>query len=160
MSDKDLFLNVDGIPGESADAKHKGEINVESFNFGATNEGRTATGGGGGAGKVHFHDVTIGKFVDKASPKLMEHCATGKHIKKAVLTARKAGGDQMEYLKITMEDVLISSYQIGAGNDTVPIEQISLAYSKIVHDYTPQKADGSKEGVVSAGWDIKANKKV
>ena len=159
MSDKDNFLMVEGIPGESADSKHKGEIDVESFSLGCTQSGSMAYGGGGGTGKVQFQDFHFNKRCDKASSKLMLACATGQHIKKAVLTVRKAGGDQMEYLKITMEDCLVSSYQVGGASSTVPTEQCSINFAKITYDYTPQKADGTAEGKVSAGWDIKANKK-
>lgn len=159
MSDKDYFLKADGIDGESADSKHKGEIDIESFSWGLTQRGSMATGGGGGAGKADFGDFVGGAFVSKASPKLMLACATGQHIKKAVLTVRKAGGDQMEYYKVTMEDCLISSYQSGGAGDTVPTDSFSINYAKVTYDYTPQKADGTAEGKVSAGYDLKANKK-
>src|SRR5262245_24784756 len=118
----DAFLKIDGIEGESADAKHKGEIDVSSFSFGANQTGTFATGGGGGAGKVSIHDIQVTHKLSKASPKLMEACCTGQHIKKAVLVCRKAGGDQQEFLKITMSDVLVSSWHGGANHagDEVP----------------------------------------
>lgn len=159
MSDKDYFLKADGIDGESSDSKHKGEIDLESFSWGLTQTGSMATGGGGGAGKAVFGDFVGGAFVSKASPKLMLACATGQHIKKAVLTVRKAGGDQMEYYKVTMEDCLISSYQTGGASSTIPTDSFSIDFAKVTYDYTPQKADGTAEGKVSAGYDIKANKK-
>ena len=100
--------------------------------------------------------------VNKASPKLMLACANGEHIKKAVLTCRKAGKDQQEFLKVTLSDLLVSSYQTGGSGhgDIVPIDQISLNFSKIEIEYKEQKADGTLGGTVKAGWDVKANKKV
>ena len=107
----DAFLKLDGIKGESADARHKGEIDVMSFSWGLSQTGVSATGGGGGAGKVHVHDFTIVKRSDAASPLLMLNCASGAHIKEATFTVRKAGGEQLEYLKIKLSDVLVSSHK-------------------------------------------------
>src|SRR2546422_10518761 len=106
----DYFLKIDGAPGESADAKHKDEIQVLSFSFGESQAGTMAFGGGGGAGKVHMQDFHFMMNVNKASPKLFLACATGDHIPKAVLTGRKAGKDQQDYLKVTFTDLLVSSF--------------------------------------------------
>src|ERR1700704_1221479 len=106
----DAFLKIDGIEGESADDAHKGEVEVLSFSWGVTQTG-SASGGGGGAGKASFHDINFTQRQSKASPLLFKACATGQHIKKAVLTVRKAGGrQQTEFIKIELEDVLVSSY--------------------------------------------------
>src|SRR5215831_6948076 len=133
MAVVDYFLKVDGIDGESQDAKHKGDIQVESFSFGATQTGTHSAGGGGGAGKVAMQDFHFTQKVNKSSPKLALACATGTHIKKAILTARKAGGKQQDFYTVTFTDLLVSSYQIsGSGHgDTVPIDQISLNFAKI-----------------------------
>jgi type VI secretion system secreted protein Hcp len=99
--------------------------------------------------------------VNKATPKLMLACATGQHIKKADLTCRKAGGDQQEYMKITMSDLLVSSYQTGgSAGDVVPTDQISMNFSKIEFEYKPQKPDGTLDAPVKTGYDIKLNKKI
>jgi type VI secretion system secreted protein Hcp len=111
----DAFLKLDGIKGESADAKHKGEIDISSFSWGMQQTGVQATGGGGGAGKVHVHDIEFIKKTDSSSPLLMLNCASGAHIKEANFVVRKAGGEQLEYMKIKLTDVLVSSYK-PAGN--------------------------------------------
>ena len=87
----DYFLRIDGIAGESADSKHKGEIAVQSFSWGESNSGPAPGGGGGGAGKVNIRDLYFTAHTSKASPQLMLACATGQHFKAAQLTARKAG---------------------------------------------------------------------
>lgn len=158
----DYFLKVDGIEGESADSKHKNEIDIESFSWGATQGGTFSAGGGGGAGKVHFNDFHFVMKINKSSPKLMLACADGEHIKKAVLTCRKAGKEQMEFLKLTLSDVLVSSFQTsGSGHgDVLPMEQISLNFAKLEVEYKEQKVDGTLGGAVKAGYDIKSNKKV
>ncbi len=87
----DYLLKIEGIKGESTDSKHKDEIEIESFSWGATQPGTFSTGGGGGAGKVSFQDLHFTSRVSVASPNLMVACASGQHIKVATLTVRKAG---------------------------------------------------------------------
>jgi type VI secretion system secreted protein Hcp len=163
MAAADYFLKIEGIEGESADSKHKGEIEVESWSWGESNTGSHSSGGGGGAGKVIMQDFHFVMKQNKASPKLLLACADGEHIKKAILTCRKAGKDQQEYFKVTMEDLLVSSFQTGGsghGDGVVPTDQISLNYSKIQVEYKEQKSDGSLAATHKAGWDVKANKKI
>ena len=156
----DYFLKIDGIDGESADSKHKSEIDIESFSWGATQGGTFSAGGGGGAGKAHFNDFHFVMKINKASPKLMLACANGEHIKKAVLTCRKAGKEQQEFLKVTLSDILVSSFQTsGSGHgDVLPMEQISLNFAKVEVEYKEQKVDGTLGGATKAGYNIKENK--
>jgi type VI secretion system secreted protein Hcp len=159
----DYFLKVEGIEGESHDSKHKNEIEVESFSWGETQARAPGSAVGGmAAGKVQMQDFHFTMKVNKASPKLLLACAAGEHIKKAVLTCRKAGKDQQEYLKYTFSDILVSSFNTGGSgaSDILPIDQISLAYSKVEYEYHEQKPDGTLAGAITAGWDLKLNKKV
>jgi type VI secretion system secreted protein Hcp len=157
----DYFLKIDGIEGESQDAKHKDEIHIQSFRWGATNSGSHQAGGGGGAGKVVMQDFSFTAPVGKHSPKLMLACASGEHIKKAVLIARRAGKEQQEYLKYTFSDLLVSSFNIeGHDHEVVPRETFSLNFAVIEKEYKQQKADGTLAGAVKAGWKLKENAKV
>ena len=160
MAAVDYFLKFDGIKGESADAKHKDEIDIESWSWGETQSRASGSGGGGGAGKVAMQDFHFVMKLNKASPALMQSCATGKHIKMATLTSRKAGKEQQEYLIIKMHDVLVSSFQTGGseGGGDVPIEQVSINFSKIEVEYKPQKPDGSLGSGVFFKYDLKSNK--
>lgn len=152
----DMFLKIDGFQGESKADKHKDEIDVLSFSWGATQSGTFAGGGGGGAGKVSMQDFHFTKTLDKSSPKLMLACAQGTHIKSGILTCRKAGKDQQEYLKVTFSDLLISSYSNnGADGAGVPMDSISFNFSKIEVEYKEQKADGTLGGAVKAHYDLK-----
>jgi len=155
----DYFLKLDGIKGESKDSKHKDEIDILSFSWGASQSGTGATAGGSGAGKVAMQDFHFVMKMSKASPILFQALATGKHIKQADLVARKAGGTQQEYLKIKFTDVLISSYQSGGsqGGDEIPVEQISLNFAKINVEYADQKEDGSLNPATVASYDLKQN---
>jgi type VI secretion system secreted protein Hcp len=152
----DFFLKMDGIPGESKDVKHKGEIDLESFSWAEANpSGPSASGGGRGAGKVQMQDFHFVTRVNKASPLLFLACATGKHIKEAILTARKAGKGPLDYLVIKFKDVLVSSYQIsGSEGDAAPMDQVSFNFGRIDIEYREQKPDGSLASPVRAGWDV------
>ncbi len=162
MAAVDYFLKIDGIEGESADSKHKGEIDLQSWSWGESQSGSQSMGGGGGAGKVQMQDFHFVMNVNKATPKLILACAGGDHIKSAILTCRKAGKEQQEYLKYTFSDLLISSYQTGgsAHGDVLPQEQISFNYAKMEIEYKEQKADGTLGGAIKSGWDLKKNTKV
>lgn len=162
MAQVDFFLKIDGIEGESGDDKHKGEIELESWSWGATQSGTASHGSGMGAGKVSMQDFHFVMKLNKATPKLLEVCSIGKHIPNATLTCRKAGGTQGEFLTYKLQDVLVSSYQTGgsAHGDIVPTDQVSLNFSKIKIDYFVQKPDGSMQNAGNFGYDLKANKKV
>lgn len=154
----DYFLKIDSIPGESTDNKHKNEIDLQSWSWGEANAGKHDAGGGGGSGKVNMQDFHFTMRINKASPKLFLACASGQHIKEALLTCRKAGKDQQEYLKIKFSDLLISSYQTGgSAGDEVPTEQISFNFSKIEQSYAPQKPDGTLDSPVVHNWSVKTN---
>ena len=160
MAAADYFIKFDGIKGESTDAKHKDEIDIESWSWGETNAGSAASASRARAGKVAMQDFHFVMRLNRASPALMKACATGEHIKVATLTARKSGKGQQEYLIFKFSDVLVSSYQTGgaSGGDPVPIDQVSFNFAKVQLEYRPQDATGRLGTAVTAGWDVKANK--
>jgi type VI secretion system secreted protein Hcp len=155
----DIFAKIGDIKGESVDAKHKDEIEVLSFSWGVTNAAVAPPGGGGGgAGKATFHDLSIVHNIDKASPKLMQACATGTHLKDATITHRKAGKDQQEYLIVKLNDVLITGVIHGRTSGEAGSETVSLAFAKVDLEYRPQKPDGSLDAGVHFKFDLKTHK--
>jgi type VI secretion system secreted protein Hcp len=160
MAQQDYFLKVDGIEGESSDAKLAKTIEIDSWSWGQSQLGTHHGGSGGGAGKVTVHDIHFASKVNKASPKIKLACSSGTHVKKAELFCRKAGGkEQGVFLKITMTDVLVSSYQLGGSpNSIVPEEHFSFNFGAIEMEYKEQKPDGTLGAPVKAGWDVRANK--
>lgn len=158
MAFVDYFLKVDGIPGESKDAKHADEIDVGAWSWGESSTVSTGPGGGGG-GKVAIQGLHFTSVISKASPLLMLACASGKHIKSAVLTARRAGKGQAEFLVITLSEVLVSSYQTsaGGGEEGGPVDSVSLNFTQIEVEYKETKPDGSLGPPVKFGWDLKRN---
>ena len=155
----DHFLKIEPIKGESQDHKHKNEIDILSWSWSAQQSGKGSYGAGGGAGKVSVGDLHFTHYVDKASPDLFFACCNGKHFQKAVLTCRKAGEHPVEYLKINMEQVLVTSVNFGGSQgDDRTMENVTLNFAKIKFEYTEQKPDGSAGPSTPKGWDIAANK--
>jgi type VI secretion system secreted protein Hcp len=156
----DMFLKVEGADGESQDDAHAGEIDLLAYSFGATNSGTAHLGGGAGAGKVNVKDLSVTKYVDKASPNLLLFCANGKHVPECVLVVRKAGESALEYIKLTMTDCLITSVVTSAAQGQERLtENVGINFAEFSYEYTPQKADGSGDAPVTMGWSIGKNVK-
>ncbi|MGH3015529.1 MAG: Hcp family type VI secretion system effector [Gaiellaceae bacterium] len=155
----DYFLKLEGIPGESTDAKHKDEIDVLAFSWGVSRAGSPGPGGGGGAGKAIFEDLLVVARTSKASPKLWQACATGQHLKTAVLACRKAGQAQIEFLTIKLTDVTITSYEIDGSDEELPLDQVALAFAKVETAFVSADAKGKPQPPVTTGWDLKKNAK-
>ena len=160
----DMFLVFTASPdikGETLDKTYSadGGIDVLAWSWGESNSGSAHMGGGSGAGKVNVQDLSFTKYIDKSSCPLMDACAKGTHIKSAKLIIRKAGGNPLEYMKITLTNVLISSYTTGgSGGEDRLTENVSLNFQQVQVDYQVQKEDGTGEAGGNFGWDIAANK--
>ena len=112
------------------------------------------------AGKASFQDVSVTKYVDSSSTDLALACSCGEHYPEAKLTVRKAGKTPLEYLKITMTDVLISSISTGgSGGEDRLTENVTLNFAKVKVEYTPQKKDGAADKTKEFTWDIQKNVK-
>lgn len=159
MAQADFFLKIEGIDGESKDEKLEKHIEVLSWSWGESNAGSFAHGQGGGVGKVNMQDLSVSASISAASPHLFLACANGKHLSKAVLTCRKAGETPQVYLTITLNDVLISSFQTGgSGGGDLPIESFSLNFAKIEYEYFTQDEKGVVKSAGKKSWDLKASK--
>jgi type VI secretion system secreted protein Hcp len=157
----DMFLKLEGCDGESADSKHKNEIDVLAYSWGMSQSGSMHIAGGGGSGKVAVQDMSVTKYLDKASTVLMQKCCTGKHFTKATLTCRKAGDKPVEYMVVTMEEVLVSSVsEGGSGGEDMQTENITLNFAKVKVQYTPQNPDGTAGGKSELGFNIRENKEI
>ena len=153
-----MFMKIDTVDGEAQDSKHKKEIDVLSWSWDLSNAGSAHAGGGAGAGKVNVQDLTFTKWVDKATPTLSLACCSGKHFKDATLVVRKAGEKPVEYLKIKMDTVFISSISTGgSGGEDRLSENVTLNFSKVSLDYVPQDDKGAPGTPIPMTWDIATN---
>lgn len=154
----DMFLKVEGASGESTDANHKEWIDIASLSWGASQVASMSSGGGGGAGKASFNDLHIDAMMDKATPAILKHCASGKHLGEVKVAICKAGGSQVEYSTIVLKDVIVTTVQF-SGVDS---EELRVSYSfqaaKVEHHYWIQTPQGVKGAESQMGWDVKENK--
>jgi type VI secretion system secreted protein Hcp len=148
----DYFLEVDGVPGESQDEAEANSIDVLSWSWGAANTSDKKT-------PLRLQDFSFTHRVDAASPVLFQRLVQGTNIPSAELIGRKTGGrDQLVFLRWCFQDVKVSSVSQGgnSGSGQNPTENVSLAYGSASQQYTKQKADGSADGTVFAGWNATA----
>jgi type VI secretion system secreted protein Hcp len=154
----DMFLQLEGIQGESKDKTHADKIQVLSWSWDVAQTGTAGSGTGLTAGKVEHHDIVINKLVDKSSPNLYSYCCKGKHIPTAKLIIRKAGDNPLEYVVIHFTDLVITSFNLGGRPQADQIEEVvKLNYAKVQFDYTPQKNDGGADGTVTGIWNLQTN---
>ena len=157
----DMFINMGAnIKGESRDKVQgpKGDIDVLSWSWGMSQSGTTHMGGGGGAGKANFQDLSFTKYADSASNGLMTALAKGSHIPKCVLLVRKAGEGQQKYIQITLEEVLVTSVSLGgSGGEDRFTESVTLNFGKVTYDYTQQDSKGGMGATKTFAWNIAEN---
>jgi type VI secretion system secreted protein Hcp len=132
------------------------EVDVLTYSWIMEQQSTMNAGGGGGSGKATVHDLEFTHFYDKASVNLAKYCLTGKHIPECKLTVRKAGGTPLEYLVVTMSDVIVT--YVGQSADAKVVEKVRLSFAKVKLEYKVQNAQGGGAGAVTATYDIKLNK--
>jgi type VI secretion system secreted protein Hcp len=152
----DMFLKLGDIKGESLSTDHTGEIEVQTWSWGSVQTGSTHSGPGGGTGTALVKDLVVSKYLDMSSPTIVQSCCQGTHFPKAVLTLRKAGGNEpVEYLKIALNEVLISGYHVNLAGGEQVSETITLNFAQYSMEYQPQDNNGAKKGgVVTGKWNI------
>ena len=154
----DMFIKIDTVDGESRDKAHAKDIDVLAWSWGISNSGSAHVGGGAGAGKCNIQDISFTKWVDASTPKLALACCDGKHFKDATLVVRKAGEKPVEYLKIKVEEVLITSISTGgSGGEDRLTENVTLNFAKVSLDYVPQDAKGAAGTAIPMTWSIAEN---
>ncbi len=160
MSVSDIHLKLNGIKGESTSVLHKDEIEVQSWTWGVDVAGASpspALGrGGGGAGRARFTDLNFAHRVDRASPDLWKACATGRRIQDAFLSVARPGAVTQDYLTIKLSDVRVTSVAMSdtANDALVPLESVSLAFTKVEYSYKPQNPNGSLGTAVEFRFDL------
>lgn len=156
---QEMFIELSNTPGSSTDSRHAGWIDVHACSFGAHQSTSAQTGGGSSVGKALFEDFSFVKFVDKATPNLLKHCASGKHLDKLVLSVCKSGGEQQEYMKVTLKEVFITSVNMISNTESPRMmEKVTCSYGEVSVECKDQKADGSLGAAVTGGWNVKQNK--
>jgi type VI secretion system secreted protein Hcp len=155
----DIFIKIESAPikGESKDEKHTDELEVQSWSWGVSNTGNTHTATGSGTAKAAVQDLSFSMDIDKATPVMFGGSTKGTHYGKVTLVQRKAGDKPLEFFKVTMENVLISSVQLASSGEK-PHVNVSLNFGKFKVEYTPQTDKGGEGSKTEFAWDIPAGK--
>ena len=130
---------VDAIQG--GDSPGSTSISVESWSWGVSNSVTGGHGGGGGEGRATFHDLTVTKTVDKASPVLALRCATGAHIPDVTLTVDRPGGGNRLFLEIKLTNATVTSVSPAGSGDALPMEQVTFTYDRVQLKYTTRDGE-------------------
>jgi type VI secretion system secreted protein Hcp len=152
-----MKITAPDVPGEAQATKHLGQIEVLSFQFGVTRPIDPVTGLS--SGKAKFSEMSVVKNVDRASPVLFQGSAAGTHYHDVILYLNKGGASQLDYLQITLTNVLVSGYSV-SGSGELPKESVTFNFQAIEMSYVPQKPDGAVDIPIKAGWDLKTNTKI
>lgn len=155
---QDFYIKIKGIPGESKDAKHAGWIDVLSWTYGVSQSSSMHSGGGGGVGKANFDALAFKHYVDKATPNLMQYCASGKHVGTVELSCCKAWDGSQEYMRIILSDCIITrAGPSGSLEDARVKESVNISYAQIKVKVKEQNANGSMGAAITGTWDVKKN---
>jgi type VI secretion system secreted protein Hcp len=154
-----LLKFATAINGESTVAGHDKWINIDSIQWGV---GRSVSMVGGGGDREtsnpSFSEVTMTKSMDIASTELFMQATCGKSLGKAEIHFTQTGGTTAKgqvYLKIELEESLVSSYSTSSGGDR-PTESFSLNFTKLSYQY--DKFDGDKVVTGTAKkWNLEKN---
>ena len=159
-----IFVKIDGIPGESLIEPHKEEIEVLSFSMGAMQpvSGTPSSAGGATTASVRFSEISVAKYVDKSTPKLYKFCSAGNHINTITFSFHRAAADgsTVKYMEVVLTNTIISNISTaGSGGEDVLVENISLNFGAIQITYVEQaRKEGSEEGNLPFKIDLEALK--
>ena len=152
----DMFLHIPEIEGESHRIDHTGHIDVMRWSWGVAQHGSLQRGGNESTSRASVGDVTVTKFLDKATPNLYYNCVLGKCFPYFEIINQKAGGDALPYYILKFEKCIITGVS-AEHSDEDPIEAISFSFEKFTITYKTQSPDGSLGAAIETNWDIRAN---
>lgn len=138
------FLQISGVPGESADTGHTGWIDVSMTSIAVV-----------APQQQPFHFTTGGPSI--ATPALFLAAASGQHFSTATLAIRRGPNQNPDYLKYIMTDVVVTSDAVGGSTGASPSEQFNLNYSTLQIEYRQQRPDGSYGPPIVNCWDFVAS---
>ena len=158
----DVYLQIDGIKGESQDSAHQGWIEITSAQWGVMQprSATASTGGGHTAERCEHRTLALSKLADLSSPLLMQTCSMGKTIPKAKLEFMRADGDghRVRYYEVELENVMIANVEQMIHDGSILHDEFGLRFSKVKWKYTQQKVSGGASGNTSGGWDLACNR--
>ena len=161
-----IYLQIEGVQGESNDKDFRDAVEVLGWSWGLTRQpssgGQKRPGATRAGAAVTVQDLNFTHFLDRATPKLMEYCATGNRIPNMRLSVRKQGGveQSVSYLIIDLTNVLVSNIATSgaaSSSSSRPTVDVSLTFETVQVSYTPIGPTGQGQGPIPFGWDVVRN---
>jgi type VI secretion system secreted protein Hcp len=157
----DVYLKLSEFKGDSSDNKYAGDVECTSVHFEVLQpkSATASTAGGHTAERCEHKDIIITKLVDKATPKFLEFCSTGKLIKTAEINFTRAGtdGKRFLYFTIKLKDAIISAIAPSVVEGEVMKETVAIKYRAVEWTYNLQDAKGAAGTGATAAWDLSKN---
>ncbi len=167
MSQVDIYLKIDGIPGDSTAVRHEDEIVIVSYQSAVNASRPSISGGGAGVGKTQFAGIKFRKNIDKASVPLLLACSSGRHLKQASFNFERPGEFPFKFYTVTLDDVFVSDLAQAVGHPAVAVsepagflEEVTLQFGRIRWVFTSQNADGSQAPPIEGGWDVEGHEQL
>src|SRR5262245_8719699 len=136
----DIFLKLEGIPGDSTNEAHKDEIEVLSFSLGFSNDAQL-----GSRNAAECGDLTLTKTIDRSSPRLLAAVMLGRQISKGALSFTASAGEQLtDYYVLNLTEVRVKGLrQADANGGTRVSEQVTLSARVYEFVLRSQQANGT-----------------
>jgi type VI secretion system secreted protein Hcp len=158
----DVYLQIEGIKGDSTDSGHAGWIECEavSWSISQPKSATSSTAGGHTAERAELSEISFHKSCDLASPILAQTCAGGKTIPRAKFEFWRADGqgERIKYYELELENVLIGHVAPSVGAGSIMSESVALKFSQVKWRYTQQKIAGGAGGNTTGGWNLATNR--
>lgn len=157
----DMFLAIDGVPGESVDSTYRDQLDVLAWSWGLSSSATGSTSSGGQASAAPaVQDLSFTVFQSIASVPLALAVASGRRFATAVLTVRPASSTSPRWV-MTMSDVVLSSLSSGgSGGEDRLTENVSMSFAKVELAYTRQSATGGAGTTLAGTIDLTGGKVV
>lgn len=148
----DIYLHVQTkragkVKGESTTGDHEGDIEVWSWHWGVA--AGSAIGSSAGTARRQYRELVVAKGVDAASTGLLAALATNDEVREARLTMRKAGGEAVDYYRMTLRNARVVAVELEVDAAGRPLERVSFSYTAIEIEYQRQQASGQAAGACS-----------
>ena len=152
------YMKLPDIAGESRRADHEEEIDIMSIDWSMAQASNMQIGSGRTSSRAVVNPIGITKIYDASSPYIALACMQGKAFDEVVISFRQDSGDaHLDYLKITLSNVVISSYGLnGSAMGEEITDSLSLSFETVNVLYTMQADDHSSGDEHEIEYDVSA----
>lgn len=158
-----IILEIPDVKGECTLEGYKEMIDCTSFSQSCAQEMDSSKNATRSISSIKVEEVNLERYFDKASTVLLDRLVAGKNCGTCHIHFLKAAGtdgmSHVEFMTITMENTMVSTWEMSDSSDDPPTETITLNFSKITWKYAPQKVDGTLDGTIDTNFNLALGKK-